>query len=352
MRPMLPTDLADEPRLEPLQTRPGAGFLCLGDGLCCSDIHGIGPLSDDESQLLTLVAPEAVSRAEAEDADCISFKDDGTCVFWQPDGCILHQKLGAPVKPTSCRRYPYGLTATPLGGRITTEHRCPCRTVGTRPAISLEEASLSILDEQQEPVAERAIVDVPLEDGRRVPFAIYREREIEWITALNRGEDPCRVLSGRVEPEVPGETYVAWAQRWLDPEHSSRFDFAMGWVADTILRRHGFDRPIRGRPWSEAFERAALRPTVRRSRMEVIADWVADEIWSLKWVAFGSLRIAFDDLCTRAAWASSFAETLETQGIRPDCAAAEAVMALELAGSVESWGAMLRRWRDHLHPSS
>ena len=32
----------------PLLPRPGARYTCFGDGLCCTDIHGIGPLTKKE----------------------------------------------------------------------------------------------------------------------------------------------------------------------------------------------------------------------------------------------------------------------------------------------------------------
>ena len=33
-------------KLRPLTPRPGARYTCFGDGLCCTDIHAIGPLTN------------------------------------------------------------------------------------------------------------------------------------------------------------------------------------------------------------------------------------------------------------------------------------------------------------------
>ena len=35
-------------KVRPLIPRPGARYTCFGDGLCCTDIHGIGPLTKKE----------------------------------------------------------------------------------------------------------------------------------------------------------------------------------------------------------------------------------------------------------------------------------------------------------------
>ena len=72
---------------------------------------------------------------------------DGGCVFLMADQrCSVHAQRGAEAKPDGCRRFPLGLVATPNGGRITTDHRCPCRTMGDRPEIRPEDVESSISD--------------------------------------------------------------------------------------------------------------------------------------------------------------------------------------------------------------
>ena len=72
---------------------------------------------------------------------------DGGCVFLMGDQrCSVHAELGPEAKPEGCRRFPLGLVGTPSGGRITTEHRCPCRTMGDRPDIDPDATEPSIMD--------------------------------------------------------------------------------------------------------------------------------------------------------------------------------------------------------------
>ena len=49
-------------RREPLLVRPGARFDCVGDGLCCSDIHAVGALTDDDCEMLSMISEDAFER--------------------------------------------------------------------------------------------------------------------------------------------------------------------------------------------------------------------------------------------------------------------------------------------------
>ena len=123
--------------MQPLLARRGAHYTCFGDGLCCTDLHGLGPLTKKEVKALKLVSPGVIEPPSEEgfDEPMLRTRGDGGCLFLGPDRCYLHAALGAEAKPAGCRRFPLGLTATPDGGRVTTRHRCPCRTLGRRPLL-------------------------------------------------------------------------------------------------------------------------------------------------------------------------------------------------------------------------
>ena len=82
------------------------------------------------------IDPKSSGWNDDHDDYMLNTAADGGCVFLMADQrCSVHAQLGAEAKPDGCRRFPLGLAATPNGGRITTDHRCPCRTMGDRPEI-------------------------------------------------------------------------------------------------------------------------------------------------------------------------------------------------------------------------
>ena len=114
----------------PLIVRPGARFACAGDGLCCTDMHALGPLTRSEDRAMcklvpTRSLPQPTSRRRA----CASARAAAA-----RSSCQRTLRRARAVwrrqKPVGCKRFPYGLLNTPDGGRVTTEHRCPCRTLG------------------------------------------------------------------------------------------------------------------------------------------------------------------------------------------------------------------------------
>ena len=131
----------------PLIVRPGARFACAGDGLCCTDLHALGPLTRIEDRAMRKLVPDSVKYHPDVEAPCMRFGKGGGCAQLLPGGrCGVHARFGAEQKPIGCKRFPYGLLNTPEGGRVTTEHRCPCRTLGERPPIDLADAERSLTD--------------------------------------------------------------------------------------------------------------------------------------------------------------------------------------------------------------
>lgn len=316
--------------------RPGARFACAGDGLCCTDLHALGPLSRDEVVQLRRYASDASVHNESIGAKVLRTTEKGWCRFFDPSatGCSLHAAHGQEAKPSSCRRFPYRLIATPLGGRVTTEHRCPCRTLGDRPPLDLGDAERSLTTNGRLSADARAPARIALDRGRRVTFSDYVSIEAELLARLEGGEALETVLDSDAFPTLERVT-------WRDVGHlfRSRLDgtacsVALAWFGDMLLAREGHElRALRERPWSFAFDRAEARTSRPATSGTVLADWVADAIFGLDWIERGTFRAARADLATRISVARDIVERLCAAGVREDRAAAEAVSIVELAGA-------------------
>ena len=109
-------------------------------------------------------------------------------------------------------------------------------------------------------------------------------------------------------------------------------------MGDTILHlKMGAEPRAPSRPWAPAFDRAEARSKAERPAAEVFADWIADEIWSLKWAEDRHFQLARLELVTRLAIARNIARRLQSDGTRADRAAAEAVTIVELVGESDFW---------------
>ncbi|MFI5307329.1 MAG: YkgJ family cysteine cluster protein [Polyangiales bacterium] len=334
-----------EPRVRPLLVRPGAGFRCEGDGLCCTDLHALGPMTRSETVAMRRLIPGSVHYHTDVEAPCMRPGPDGRCAQLRDGRCGVHARYGAEHKPVGCRRFPYGLLSTPLGGRVTTEHRCPCRTLGKRPPIDLAEAEASLRDQagrlESDEVAPRSIA---LSASRRVRFERYAELEAGLLTRLERGERPERVLDAKPFPVLGKRSWPSFAAELLTLDDRTRGGVALAWFADALFAgSSGHRPPRRERPWRDAFERGARRPGPRRTGEQVLADWLGDELWMMRWLPWRcSFDVARAELATRLAAARTLSARLRRQGVREDQAAAEGVMAAELCASCELWGEAVR----------
>ncbi len=330
----------------PFLVRPGARYRCFGDGLCCHDIHGLGALTRKEAADVRRIDRRGARYSEDFEEVMLHTAADGGCHFLLPDlRCGIHAEHGPERKPGGCRTFPLGLTATPDGGRVTTEHRCPCRTLGERPEITPEAAEGSICDASGRPDIDRRVAEVRLEKGRRaVPFARWLEVERELLARLERGEAPAEVLGAKPFPKLRDGRWTKEAEELVEAKDGSRFGYAIAWFGDTILHLVSASRPRPpGRPWAPSFDRAEARSPRARTSREVFADWVADVIWGLKWADDRSFALVRVELATRLAIAESIAARLVREGVRPDRAAAEAVMVVEIVGESEYWDTIVRR---------
>lgn len=336
--------MTSRPRREPLRVRPGARFRCEGDGLCCSDVHAVGPLNDEDVEFIEMISKDAIDRHEQEDAAVLMMNTDtGHCVFWSEAGCALHAKLGPEMKPSPCIQFPYGLTATPTGGRVTTQHRCPCRTLGPRPPLTPEDAKPCIVDQEGELKPDHAVEEpIAWSSTERLAFEEYESRESELIAELLTAKGLGRVLGADPFPPLRAASWTEVADDLLGFEGSSRVSTAARWFGDAL----GFlvdrrDRTEHTRPWADAFAHAEARVENPENPNRVFGDWLADEIWALRWSPYGSLARARKELATRLAVARRIAGWLEIDNPRRDnVSAAEAIMIVDVIGSTDSWQAV------------
>jgi hypothetical protein len=334
------------PRREPLLVRTGARFSCAGDGLCCSDIHAVSPLNDEDVEFISTISEDAIDRHEEEDAAILMMRSDtGTCVFWSEEGCALHVKLGSEMKPSPCIQFPYGLTATPAGGRITTQHRCPCRTLGVRAPVAIDDARACIVDGNGELKPDHAVEEpVAWSKSESVPFVEYARREGSIIDLLLDGKGLRQALDADPFPELEGNTWSDVADELRAFHGPSRVAAAARWFGDALgylLDRR--ERTEHGRPWAASFDRGERRIVTPEPPNRVFGDWLADEVWGLRWTPFGSLARARAELATRLVVARRIAGWLDIRNpTRDNVSAAEAVMIVEVIGSTNIWEAVQR----------
>lgn len=325
--------------------RPGARFQCFSDGLCCTDLHALGPITRSEAREMRQLFPGSVMFHPDVDAPCMRPGEGGGCAQLRDGLCGVHAKLGAAAKPVGCRRFPYGLLSTPHGGRITTEHRCPCRTLGERPPIDAAAATDSLRDRSGRlEVDEYAPERVPLARKQRVAFARYASLEADMLARLQKGERAESVLGAEPLPTLRSRSWPAFAAELLAIDDHTRGGVALSWFADALLAiSSGYKPPKRERPWRDAFERGAKRARKPESREQVFNDWVGDELWMMRWLGW---ECAFDaaraELATRLRAARFTTARLERMGVRADQAAAEAVMMAELCACCDVWADVVR----------
>lgn len=331
-------------RTRPLRTRPGARFTCAGDGLCCTDVHALGPVGREERRMLRLVDPGVVVWNGNAGAHVLATGEGGGCVFLGDGGCALHASLGPMAKPRGCRRFPLGLVATPDGGRITTEHRCPCRTLGARPPLTPDDALEAVSDAAGRLRADLRVGDRVAVDSRRRPGFRRFVDEVE-TPLLEAALAPDARPEGFLDrPPFPELSVGTWPQIGVEmlglaEGGATRFHAALAWVGDALAGP--LEPPFAPRPWADAFDRAAARPGTPEPPDAVLSDWIADHLWSLRWAARGNHELARRDLATRVALARTLAATFDDR--RPDVAHAEALTVVDLVAETELWEDVLSR---------
>ncbi len=315
--------------------RPGAHYTCFGDGLCCTDIHSLGPLTAAEGRFVESLRPDSFETIDGE--RMLAVVGQG-CVFLCEAGCQIHGEQGPEAKPEGCIRFPYRLVATPDGGRVSTHHRCPCRTMGTRPEIDEQDARMSLKGGKGRLRPDREL-DKKLPITKRKSIAFEKWKAIEQSVFAN----PAEAWSQLSAAEFPSLGYRSWAEAaesiLEDIDGSSRFESALQWFAQIVLERDGREtlRP-QERPWAANFEKAAKRSDTGDRNIEaLLQDWLIDELWSLEWATDSNLAHAWHEWATLAAVARRMAACLEENGIGSEQAAGEAMCVIDTVAASEHW---------------
>lgn len=303
----------------------------------------MGPISESERATLSVIHEGLViERPQLKDL-VLATTDAGTCLFLGPTGCALHSQLGPEAKPRTCNRFPFGLTATPTGGRVVTSHRCPCRSFGKRPEVEVEEAREALLEENGRLRADRRIeATIHMTADEEISFEQYEEQEKVLIDQLLSGADPRKTLGYEPYPALSGVKWRDVGKQLAETAIENRYSVALLWMGHALLAAHGGRRgPWPPRPWMHSFDHVEQRSD-GQSAHTILGDWAADEVWSLEWTR----RMPFDE---RLAELASLLDVgyrivgaLKRQGAAEDRAAAEAVTILDLANDCDEW---LAAWR-------
>lgn len=328
------------PKSRPLLVREGARYTCFGDGLCCTDIHALGPVTRKEKAEVDLLEPGALVRHKDLGQPVFKTAETGACVLRSVRGCELHARHGAEAKPAGCIRFPYGLIATPEGGRITTEHRCPCRTLGARPALSADDALSSLVDAagRLSPNG-RVGARVQIADGKTLAFARYRAVEAQMIETLLLGADPLVVLDVKPLGKLDGEKWKKIVRELKEDRDGSAYGEALVWFGNALVALLDEEKlKMSERPWAASFDRAEARSPVPESYQSVLNDWLADLLWSMDWVfSTHSFHAGRREMATLYCIALTITKRLMRARVRGDRAAAEAITIVELSRQSGAW---------------
>jgi hypothetical protein len=196
------------------------------------------------------------------------------------------------------------------------------------------------LDSNGELKPEHAVFDeVAWSPGESISFVEYAEREAIMIDALLDGKSLSTVLRAQPFPDLDSMTWLDVADELLEFRGPSRAAVASRWVGDAIgflIERR--ERTESGRPWADSFERAGERIVEPVSPNRVFGDWLADELWSMRWTRYGSFARARTELATRLAIARRIAGWLDISSAKRDnISAAEAVMIVDVIGTSDPW---------------
>jgi len=210
--------------------------------------------------------------------------------------------------------------------------------LGRRPLLTPLLAQASLADR-----AGRLRVDFSLGDTilltqqQSVSFSVYEMRERDVLQALTR-HAPAAVFAVNTPPLRQRGEWERVAQVFRAESDGTTGGEALAWFGEGLLTWLGVSRSPRAyRPWAPSFDRAERRAAEPRRPDQMFADWLADRVWGLTWAAQDSFDMACVDLAVRLAVARHLADERQHQGCRPDRAAAEAIMAVELAGHTLTW---------------
>lgn len=326
--------------MRPLLVRDGARFQCFGDGVCCTDAHRLGPI--DRGEAARLVPASSLVRDERLGA-LVMRVSGGACVQLGERGCALHAAGGPMAKPSTCRRFPFELVATPEGGRVSTMHRCPCRTMGDRSPIDLAEAEAALRGPGGRLSASRRVDRVRLRGRRSVSFARYRAVESALLARLAGDEPILDALGVAPLPALEGISYVDLAAHLMHPPEDTDATRAIAAAGAMLAVLVGAAKAVKVARFGErGFDRAEARSKAA-SPDAMLRDFVADAIWSLRWTDAMDFERSREELATRVVIAEGLATRWARAGTRRDRAMAEAITAVESMGVSAAWVWAIRR---------
>ncbi|MDX2020834.1 MAG: YkgJ family cysteine cluster protein [Deltaproteobacteria bacterium] len=333
-----PAALLQPTRRQPLLVRPGARFVCQADGVCCSDVHVLGPITPAE--LVPLRALHAQPAAPDASVKGLAFRtQSGGCVFLRDDHlCRVHAELGVTAKPATCRRFPFNLVQTPAGLRVVTPHRCPCRTLGPRPPLTVEAVTQEIVIPEAPLAPDYAVAGLLRVAGKqRVRFSEWCTIEAQWLHKLQTTHDLAAALAAPAF--APGFAWNKLAAKLKVAKDGSSFETAKSCVGHAIgAALDGAAIPRLERPWARFFDAGERRVQAAPQSSDVmLADWLADEVWSLRWVQDGSFAQHRTDLATRLAIACQVQKALVAAGVDRTRATAEALLVIDVITHSELW---------------
>lgn len=324
-------------RVRPLMVRPGARFLCHGDGLCCTDVHALGPITRADLRRLPQLEPERL-RWDERLGETVLATSEGRCQQLTRDGCRWHRAFGPDGKPEGCRRFPYGLVATPRGGRVGTSHRCPCRTMGAAPPIDPLAAEHALRGANGRLRADARVEQVRLRGRRAAAFDRYLREEARVMDRVASDMPLERALDAHAFPDLRAMRWIDLASHLEETATDDAQSCALA-LAGSSMRHLLVDSPIalRARPWAESFERASARSDVSRDPEAMLRDFVLDAIHGLTWASSVSFAVLRAELATRAAIARDLGKRLVRAGTRRDRAMAEALMVVDILGASDAY---------------
>jgi Fe-S-cluster containining protein len=341
-----------------LHVRPGARFTCQADGLCCSDIHVLGPVEETELVALRPLAHRdhrghrdyrIVGRDASVDGWAFRVVDTGACPFLEANNlCRVHATLGPQLKPATCRLFPFYLVGTPTGVRVSTSHRCTCRSIGEREPLDVARvrAELGVAHGELDgelSLAWTAPARVALDAERDVTFAEWTAREARMLEKLNAGVGLPTLIGSIAFPPLRNDSWEKVAARFCHPSDATGFEQAKAWIGEAI-RAHVTQTTIaeRPRPWARFLPRVTARSTAADHRDAILADWLADELWGLGWARWGSFEQARMDFSTRAVIIATLEAAFARLGTSPTIAMAEAILVVDAVVHSPHWDAVAR----------
>lgn len=334
-------------RRQPLLVRPGARFVCQADGVCCSDVHILGPITPAELVPLRALHPQP-AEVDASVKGLAFRTQGGGCVFLRDDHlCRVHAELGVAAKPATCRRFPFNLVHTPVGLRVVTPHRCPCRTLGPRPLLTVEAVTQEIVIPQAPLDPDYEVMGtLRVANKHRVQFREWLDIEAQWLLKLQAARDLPGALAAPAF--AAGVAWADLAETLKKAKDGSSFEMAKSYVGHAIaagLNDSAF--PILARPWARFFEAGERRAQAApQSSQAMLADWLADEVWSLRWVQDGSFAQHRSDLATRLAIVYQLQKAFVVAGVDQARATAEALLVIDVIIHSELWFNVARGIRE------